>query len=302
MEELDFLTYGKNEDLHIHTPWSDGNMSIDECLIEAEHQKMCRIAFTDHDSIGAHFELRDRKIDNLFSGEIITGVELSVAYMGCRLEILGYGFDIDKMAKFNHLKTKYNYKKFQALLSALIKKCKKLGFKITGKHYVDRKYPMLAKSLTLAIKEHPENEELFNKYNLGESLFHRIMNDKDFVLYQDPAKTLPSITDTCKYIHKCGGKTVLPHPFKNITYGELTPMEMVKSVHALGILNGIEIAHSSNTQGQIKKLNDFCQQNKLIRTFGSDYHGNKVWEGYPCHIGMLTESGLKVSAVRKLLK
>lgn len=302
MEDLDFVVYGKKSDMHIHSPWSDGLKALDDCLIEAESQKVKRMAITDHDSIGAHFELRDRKLDDLYSGEIVSGVELSVAHLGFRIEILGYDFDIDKMAKYKILNVVKKQKRFQKLLNTLVCKCKKLGFVITGKPRVDRKYPLVADALIKAIKEHPQNAELLAKYDLENKLFSRIMNDKDFILYQDPAKSLPTITEACNYIHKCGGKTVLPHPYKNKVYDNLTPMEMVESVYALGILNGIEIAHSCNTIEEILELNDFCLKNKLIRTFGSDYHGNDIWEGYKCHIGMLTESGLKHATVLKAIK
>ena len=80
--------------------YSDGSSSVEELLKEAEKSHLSLLSITDHDTIQAHFELQNPIVRNLFSGEILSGVELSTTYKGETIEVLGYGFDLEKMQQF----------------------------------------------------------------------------------------------------------------------------------------------------------------------------------------------------------
>lgn len=41
------------------------------------------------------------------------------------------------------------------------------------------------------------------------------------------------------------------------------------------IIDGVEVYHSSYTEEQIKKLEDYCKENKLLLSGGTDCHGEK---------------------------
>jgi len=84
-------------DLHTHTTHSDGKQTVSQLLKKAEQQNLKIISITDHQSVGAYTELRDPKIRALFSGKIITGVELNFQHNGLQNEILGYGIDPEKL-------------------------------------------------------------------------------------------------------------------------------------------------------------------------------------------------------------
>lgn len=48
-------------DLHLHTNHSDGTDSVEELLENAEKQKLEIISITDHNSVGAYFELEKNR-------------------------------------------------------------------------------------------------------------------------------------------------------------------------------------------------------------------------------------------------
>lgn len=55
------------------------------------------LSITDHNSVGAYKELRNPSLCRKFGGKILPGVEISTVYKGAIIEIIGYGFDAEKM-------------------------------------------------------------------------------------------------------------------------------------------------------------------------------------------------------------
>ena len=84
-------------DLHLHTKHSDGTDSVKELLENVENANLDIISITDHDSVDAYFELEDDNLRKIFSGKIITGVEMKTHYNGIPIEVLGYGVDYNKL-------------------------------------------------------------------------------------------------------------------------------------------------------------------------------------------------------------
>ena len=87
-------------DLHMHTTNSDGADSTEELLKKAESMKLKYISITDHDNCHAHEEIRDLGLEKLFSGKIITGIEMKCIYNGKSIEVLGYKYNLEKMSKW----------------------------------------------------------------------------------------------------------------------------------------------------------------------------------------------------------
>ena len=90
-------------DLHIHSSYSDGTCAPLEILELAKENNLSGLSITDHDSIDAYtddFFIKAKEL-NL---EIITGIEISSAYLGVNVHILAYGFDLnfsDSFKDFN---------------------------------------------------------------------------------------------------------------------------------------------------------------------------------------------------------
>lgn len=74
-------------DLHLHTKWSDGTLSVADTARRARAAGFSTIAITDHDTVGP--ELR-RPLGEIAGIQVICGVEIKATVLGERGEILGY--------------------------------------------------------------------------------------------------------------------------------------------------------------------------------------------------------------------
>ncbi len=296
---MDFVTKKKKVDMHIHTPFSDGKLSVEEILKNAKKNKVSEISFTDHDNVEVYNYLNKIDVSSYFTGKIINGCEVATEFDGYRIEVLVYSFDYNKFAKFEYISRKKRYEKFSYLLKLLCATAKNLGFKIDECEDIklNKDYPLVCETLFASMKKYPENQKLIdehkldkNKYKDTPSFFSRVMNDKSFAFYTHPSICLPTIKETYEFAKKCGGTVILPHPGKerNIRNG-LYGLPLVKELNKRNLIDGVEIAHSSNLNiDEIKKLNEYCIKHNLLRTFGSDFHGNKIFDGYKCEVGLLT--------------
>lgn len=86
-------------DMHTHTNHSDGSSTVENSLKKAEELGLSIISISDHNTISAYDEIERNNIRRLYNGEIVPGVEITTTYNGEVIEILGYGFDIQKMRK-----------------------------------------------------------------------------------------------------------------------------------------------------------------------------------------------------------
>lgn len=284
---MNFLQKKYKVDYHIHTTNSDGSLPVSRLLQIAQKEKVKEISFTDHDSIGAYDELAKMDWHKIYSGKIYNGVELSVAIDGFRTELLGYNFDIKKMKKFKYIQPKFRAKNFEHLMKVLIKKAKALGFKTDKKIPINRHYPLVAKSFLDNVSRFPENKELIKEYQLNHRLFKRMLSDETFAFYVYPEIALPTMEEAANAIRKCGGFCILPHPFKDEKQGKFTPIEFIKYVNSLGLIDGVEVAHSSCSEDRTEKLLQLCKDNNLKISFGSDFHGGFVFDGKKVTIGTL---------------
>jgi hypothetical protein len=68
-------------DLHLHTRYSDGVVSVDELLDQAlEHCHLNVIAVTDHDTIRGGFAARERAVQRGLPIEVVVGVEVNTLW------------------------------------------------------------------------------------------------------------------------------------------------------------------------------------------------------------------------------
>ncbi|MGD8628412.1 MAG: PHP domain-containing protein, partial [bacterium] len=84
---------GGQLDLHIHTTFSDGDMTPREMVAEAQKAGLAGIAITDHDEVEGVREAREAAAGSDFI--VVSGVELSTSDGKNDIHILGYLIDID---------------------------------------------------------------------------------------------------------------------------------------------------------------------------------------------------------------
>lgn len=84
-------------DLHFHSTYSDGKLSVPELATIIKEKKLEYCALADHDTVNGVRELM-KCLDG--SGiKVIPAVELTARYNNNEVHILAYDFDIDEAAK-----------------------------------------------------------------------------------------------------------------------------------------------------------------------------------------------------------
>ena len=198
-------------DLHSHTKNSDGTWTTKEVLNIAEEVGLEVFSITDHDTAKSYIEMEENEeLQNIFTGKIITGAELNCTFDGVKIEILAYGFDLHPVQEW--LEDYYTHEKNRNRLveefDELVEICNNKGIKIENdlKYNPDIQYPVDV--IYYSIIKFEENKKFFSKeqWNDKELFFRTCTVDKEFPLYRDFSKQMPTLDFINKFIHKNGGK------------------------------------------------------------------------------------------------
>lgn len=256
-----------NIDLHIHSTASDGTLTPVEILAMARELKLGAIAITDHDTIDGPRELLSLGIP--LDIKFLTGVEISASWpssfsLGGSLHILGYGIKIDDPLMNQALDTLQEARKNRN--PKIIKLLNKFGCDI---------------SMDDIIKEAGPDGQV------GRPHIARVMIKKGFVASitdafdQYLATGKPAYVD--KYRIEChkavemilnaGGIPVLAHPVLLQIESNESLEKFISTLTEMG-LKGIEVYYSDHTSKDIAYYKNIAQNNGLIMTGGSDFHGS----------------------------
>ncbi|BCZ45456.1 phosphatase [Clostridium gelidum] len=272
-------------DLHIHTTSSDGSDEPKDILIKAQQAGLEYISITDHDSIGAYKKLRDINVHNYFEGKIIPGCEFSVVHNGKPIEVLGYGIDLEAIDSTGIVSDEKFLERENTYLKKLMEVCKNLNIKYSDNLSINNGKYFANQIMHADLRKYPENEKHFTK-DVWESLnaFYRTCaNNEDSPFFLDQTKNYPTVPEAATLIKKAGGKAFLAH-----LYGYFADdhKEFLNSIVSLNALDGIECYHSLHTIDKTKYLLNYCTENNLYASGGSDYHGKlkpnvKIGESIP---------------------
>lgn len=256
-------------DLHSHTTKSDGTYTPNELLKYAEEKGLEYLAITDHESVDSYYEF-DR---SLFSGTIIPGVELRTSCFGVAIELLAYGFDIDKMKK--SIK-EYHYKNTEELDNYMIKlaydQYTKAGIKLDStfiEDFANSSEPRLSKYIHATIAKYPENDIFLKEMSEGKNFFRCCMTNPNSQLFLDLSSAFPSIAELIKTIKDAGGFVAVPHIFEYKENAEKILNHLLENYD----IDIIECFYSSFTPEQTEYLLDICKKYNKFVSGGSDFHG-----------------------------
>ena len=143
------------------------------------------------------------------------------------------------------------------------------------KYNPDTEYPVDV--IYYSIIKFEDNKKFFTEEQwTSKSVFFRTCTvDKSFPLYRDFSKQMPTLEFLSEFIHKCGGKLFLAHLYK---YELNNHIEYLDNIIEKKLIDGIEVYHSSFTKEQIQTLEQYCKNNKLLMSGGSDCHGERKKE------------------------
>lgn len=260
-------------DMHTHTTGSDGLLNPEELVTKGYQKRLDGIALTDHDSVSA-IERAIQKSKEFDRFLVVPGVEMGCSYEDEEVHILGYFID---------------YRNND--LAKVLKKLRDSRW-IRGIEIMKRLAEMGVELPRDEILKNSEKEGFIGRATIARELVSNghVKDIKEaFQKYLDVGKPAYvdryklSIKDTIDLIHDIGGISVLAHP------GLLSKKEVMTECVEKGIM-GVECFHSKHTLNQIKIFRMFANENNLIVTGGSDYHGDvEILGDYTTDLEMIPE-------------
>lgn len=246
-------------DLHIHTHFSDSNLSPQEVIEYAQKIGLKTISLTDHDAVGGIDEAIEYA--KLYDIEVIPGVELSVERKGTEIHILGYFIDWknewfnEKLKNFRQLREKR--------ADLIVSKLKELK--------IDIEYNQV-----LQVAKAGTPNGAISRLHIARVLCERKVVDSIKTAFEKylnyGAKAyVPKDTLTPKQaiemILKVGGIPVLAHPYVSKSNDNLI------SKLVQWELKGLEVYHPQQDSRGKQFCQRMAQKYNLLITGGSDCHG-----------------------------
>ena len=258
----------KKIDLHIHTTASDGKLTPEEIVVRAEEKEFQVIAITDHDSIAGVEEAI--RAGGKIGIKVIPAIEISTAWQGGRVHMLGYGIDVKNKVLAKELEKFRKERKRRA--KKIAEKLTKLGFKIHFSDIIEGAHDSIGRPhVADTVLTHPENRALLKeKMDRGKFIEKYLIEGKPAFVPKKKINTLRSI----KLIHQVGGQAVWAHP-AYYTKSRQKINQILKEFKRAG-LDGLEVFYRDHTKEDVKLLHALAQKFNLCQTAGSDFHDPKV--------------------------
>lgn len=270
-------------DLHMHSYYSDGTMSPREIVEDAKKRNVQLIAITDHNVLDSYTELKEAAEE--FVIKVIRGVEIDARFEDIVVHILAYNFE-DNENLFNLV-----HKAKNELLETsieLIKRMENDYENISSEDYEAYDYDkrkggwkgihyLFDRGIT---SELFEGVKYYGKYKCGHEYF-------DY----------PTVEEVVKAVHEANGYVVLAHPcnyYKNNTKEEV--LEKLEKFKSIGI-DGVECYYPANSEMMTETCVEFCKNNDMIITVGSDSHGEfgAVSKGIEYYIGAVKKDSSELN-------
>ena len=248
------MTIGKI-DLHTHTKSSDGVLETRELLTRANDLGVGVISITDHDTVASLPEART--IAGELGMEFVPGIEITSRHKNFQLHFLGYFFDYsDKrfMARLNELQNAR-----LARAKRIVDKLNRIRIPLKLEAVLERAgvrnsvgRPHIAN--TMVEEGFAETyDEVFDKYiGIGRPAYE--------ANYSFPPE------EAVRMIAGAGGVTFLAHPSHYVS------LDLLVKLLKIGI-DGVEVIHPSHSDEEMKYYERFANENSILMSGGSDYHG-----------------------------
>ena len=282
-------------DLHLHTTFSDGNLTPTKLVDLCVQKGLKTISVTDHDSTeGIEEALKASEKYEDFT--IVPGIELSADQPGIEVHVLGYYLDY-KTSEFQEILAGFrDGRKTRA--REMVEKLNTLGVKISWNQVLE-----IADGAAIG-RPHIAQAMVNNGYiEYPKQAFDQYLG-RNGLAYVGRSRLSPN--DAVQLILDYSGIPVLAHP----TY--LAQMEIggedwevikrnIGELKKAGLI-GIEVFYNDYTDEQIGILDDIASEFQLLKCGGSDYHANgNPGEILPGVVGPPEISVLEMIEMKKLI-
>lgn len=239
-------------DLHMHSIYSDGTLSVKELLDYAKTKDLNIIALTDHDSVEGVIEAITYGKE--IGIKVIPGIELSTTTNDESVHVLGYFKGEIDQELISLLRIQHQARRER--IFKLAQNMEKLhGFKID--------YERLMKPIGTITRAH-----LIREINESNPEYEKEYVFKNCLSEGCPGyipSTKLSTEDGIKLLKKYNAVVVIAHP------------TLLKKNDILDIINddvdGLEAIYPKNKAGHEQRFREITSSRNMIITAGSDYHG-----------------------------
>jgi predicted metal-dependent phosphoesterase TrpH len=265
-------------DLHLHSHYSDGNLSPRELVKRARLSGLAAVSITDHDEISGQGEAL--RAGERYGVEVITGIEFSVMEKNLEIHLLGYLIDPECPTLLECVRSLKEARRERAhsILAKLVGQGVQLQFeeisKEAGKGAIGRLHiarVLLRKGLIERIKE------AFDRY-IGSGAPCYV------------PKMVLGLDRVMGLIKEAGGVAVWAHPGASISKSGVLERLCKSGVR------GIETQHPNHTAEIEEKIRAVARERGMICTGGSDYHFE---EAVKARIGEIRVPYSAVQALRR---
>ncbi|WP_440055868.1 RNase RNM [Pseudoalteromonas sp. T1lg65] len=252
-------------DLHSHTTFSDGRLSVSELLERATEKAVDILAITDHDTVDALPVAEQYIKDQNLSLNLINGVEISTRWESFEIHIVGLNIDIENEVLTQLLNEQQQKREARA---------KEIGAR-------------LAKSGYEGIYE--EAKQLADTAQITRAHFAQALVNRGvaknmqniFKKYLARGKTgyVPSnwcdIETAVKAINAAGGVSVLAHPARY----KMSNKWLRKLLGFFKTVGGeaMEVAQPQQPPSERQFLGQLSREFDLLASQGSDFHFPMPW-------------------------
>jgi len=171
--------------------------------------------------------------------------------------------------------------KAQRIYNSLVRNDIKLSPDVKPENWDMNKYYYPSKYFLDDLVKYPENKKIITdecSWKNDITLYRNYFSNPQSKLFFDQDDLYPSVKKIIDLIKQAGGKVFIPHIF---LYGD-DGVPFLKSLTSEFEIDGIECYYPKHTKEQTEYLLNFCKQNNLLISAGSDYHAKP---GYPDDVG-----------------
>jgi len=248
-----------NADLHCHSVVSDGTLSPEELALRAHQNGVHLWSLTDHDVLGGQARAQDAALN--LGMEYVSGVEISISWMGQTVHIVGLGFDPNNVTLQD-------------------------GLRATRDGREERARQMAAQLAQIGIENSYEgalkfagNPELIARTHFARYLVEQqVCRDMDEVFRKYLVAGKPgyvshrwaSLDQAVDWITGAGGEAVIAHPGRY----RLNAMQMDELYARFKDLGGagIEVVTGSHSPDQYQTYAKVAKRYGFLASRGSDFH------------------------------
>lgn len=246
-------------DLHCHSKLSDGSTGLEDIVFYAKRAGLDVLALTDHDTMSGIS--RAEVLGKRYGLTILPGVEISTfdPDTGRRVHILCYlPNKPDRLAGLLKRTLEERRRSGEQMIQNVTR-----YFPVTREHIL--RYAAASNSI---YKVHIMQALLDLGYDTAiyGQLYQQLFSDKGGSCLV--GTVYPTLDEVLQTVKSARGVAVFAHP------SVYRSMELVRRLAPSGLIDGIEVYHPRNTPEDQQELLTLCQDNHLIVTGGTDFHGS----------------------------